>query len=67
MKCNKCKHNFSDHLIQPLCINGKYIKTCPICALKTRNKEMGLPMNTLFSGEQAQLLYEEALMEIKED
>lgn len=63
-KCPDCKNDFPSHLIHPFIFNiGNAIKTvnvCPICALKRRNKQTGLPEDTPFSGLMAGKLYEEA-------
>lgn len=63
-KCPKCKRKFSEHLIQPMFVNGGYLDLCPLCALELRNTIHGLPLDTPFQGEIAQELYEEALEEI---
>lgn len=34
---------------------------CPICALRRRNATHGLPLNTPFTGEIAQSMYEQAI------
>jgi hypothetical protein len=60
-KCNKCHRDFPEELIQPMYVNGKAELICPLCALEIRNKAHGLPINTLFQGEQAQEFYNEAL------
>jgi hypothetical protein len=66
-KCPKCKRLFSEGLIQPLFANGKYYPLCPICALEERNKTLGIPLDTPFTGEMALEMYEQALEEVKQN
>lgn len=66
-KCLNCKKSFPDSLLSPLIINGHATEPmCGICALKLRNESMGLPLDELFQGEQARLMYEKALKFLKE-
>ena len=44
-----------------MCINGEYTPPiCGICALKLTNKIHGLPEGTMFRGEMAQQMYDDA-------
>ena len=61
MKCQKCKRNYPDRLINNGNFNGEWIDCCPICALKMRNEIHGLPPETPFNGEIAQGMYDEAV------
>lgn len=65
-KCPKCKREFSEHIIQPLFINGGYLDVCAICALEIVNTTCGLPLDTPFQGTMAKQLYEEAVKEIQQ-
>jgi hypothetical protein len=51
-KCTKCKLSYPDHLV---------VVICPLCALLLRNETHGLPLNTPFTGEMANVMYEEAV------
>ncbi len=58
--CELCPNEYPDHLVQPMCIQGKYVIVCPLCALIIRNNIHGLPATTPFQGEQAKRDYDEA-------
>ncbi len=60
-KCTMCNISFPSHLINMLFVNGKYIKSCPLCAQEIVNKTHGLPEGTPFRGEIAQDILEEAI------
>ncbi len=68
-KCNECKREFSEHLIQVLHTNDKGKVTnafmCPICALEKRNAEAGFPIDTPFTGTMAKAYHKEALAEVE--
>ena len=69
-KCSRCKLKYSDSLFIPMHSTKKSLDNlvvCPICALELRNAEMGLPKDTPFSGEQANIMYEDALEERREN
>jgi hypothetical protein len=68
-ECGLCNRRFSTHLLQPMTIsNGtgtRTVRCCPICALAEINRLHGLPHDTPFRGEVAQLLYTQAMKELK--
>jgi hypothetical protein len=63
MRCEACKLEFPDHLINPLVSMeiGKvsYPKLCPICALETSN-QLTREKRTAFDGPIAERLHQEA-------
>lgn len=62
IRCQKCRKNYPDHLVQPFISSDRpHRRLCAICALETRNEELGLPLGTPFQGEMAAELYEEAV------
>lgn len=58
--CNQCKNEFPAWLVNPLVASEGNSYCCPICALAIRNKMHGLPEDTPFHGETAQIMYEQA-------
>lgn len=62
--CTSCKRKFPEGLVQPMYSSsggkGNYRDLCPICALIIRNESAGLPIDTPFSGEIANELFERA-------
>jgi hypothetical protein len=66
MRCDKCKKDFPDHLIAPFVSSEKGVRNCcPICALRLRNTQAGLPIDTPFQGEMANDMWEEATEYVK--
>lgn len=66
IKCELCLIEFPDHLISAFVNSEKTIDhCCPICALKARNKLVGLPEDTPFQGEQALWMWQEAVEYLK--
>ena len=63
-KCNECKRDFSEHLINDLVVydKGKHTVTpmCPICALE--NDGTG---RKAFTGTMAEKMRQDALKEVK--
>ena len=59
--CVGCRRIFPSRLLTQMCINGEYTPPiCGICALKLTNKIHGLPEGTMFRGEMAQQMYDDA-------
>lgn len=56
-KCRKCKEKFPSDLVQPMCVNGKYIDVCGVCALETVREAHGIPDYTFTEGGMAEDLY----------
>jgi len=60
-KCSQCNRSFPEHLLQPMIRSaGNLYDVCPLCALKIRNKEHGLPEDTPFTGEIARMFWQAA-------
>lgn len=59
--CPECDRMFPEELIRSMCVDGDYVTTCPVCALRIRNAHHGLPANTPFTGTIAARMHEEAL------
>ena len=59
--CALCKRQFPDGCCAPYFASGRATEVvCGVCALKERNALHGLPSNTPFQGEMAQMTYENA-------
>ena len=65
-ECPECHKSFPSHLIQPMIGFLPPRDMCPICALRIRNEEHGLPKDTPFQGEIAKEMHEEAKRFLKE-
>ncbi len=60
MKCQKCKEDFPGDCVSEMCINGRYINVCGVCALEIIRHEHRMP-NYMFNGPQAKAIYDRAL------
>ena len=59
IQCTFCKKYFPDDLMEfPLFVGGKSYICDAICALRERNKFMGIDTNTPFTGEMANMYYQ---------
>ena len=58
--CDVCKRKFPDGCCAPMLGTTSHRCICGVCALEERNRVHGLPPNTPFQGEMAQLTYENA-------
>lgn len=70
-KCKQCDKLYPPHLLHPqmivLSVGITKILSCPLCALKTRNKIAELPEDTPFGGKKAHALWLEATQYAKEN
>lgn len=65
-KCKAgCNRKFPDVFIQPFISGNGAIDSCPICALRLRNKTVGLPPETPFTGTTAKHLYDACVKWVK--
>lgn len=64
-KCERCNKDFPAELIKQTVSSEGNFTSCPICALKERNKVHGMPKDAPFSGELASLLYGTAVQWLK--
>lgn len=65
-KCEICKNVFSEHLLSLFILGDDPSRDlCPICALEKRNAIHGLPADAPFQGEFANILYRQAIEELK--
>ena len=59
--CPQCSRAFPAELITAMCVNGDYVSTCPLCALRITNELHGMPEGTPFRGEIAQEMHKQAV------
>ena len=59
--CTLCHRKFPEGCCAPYFASGRATQVvCGVCALQERNALHGLPANTPFQGEMAQMTYENA-------
>jgi len=68
-QCHLCQREFPNRLLAPLHLgtaDGWLITlSCPICALRERNKHIGLPPDSKFSNPEAKKSYYDAIMYLR--
>ncbi len=61
-KCPMCKRWLPDYIdMAPLMGSISTAPICAVCALRLRNKELGLPRFTPFTGEIASQMYDDTI------
>jgi len=60
-KCQVCKRELPNDLINAFIENDKCTDMCAVCALKARNSACGLPLNTPFTGTLANEFYQKTI------
>jgi len=65
-KCPRCKRYFSAYLVVAHLMDSGQEDSCPLCALKFKNKLFGLPPSTPFHGTVAKEMYSDAMKELEE-
>lgn len=63
MSC-ECGRTELDDLVASMCVNGKYISACPLCALRIRNEIHGMGTEP-FQGEIAREMFLKAFDKAK--
>lgn len=63
--CPKCSRSLPDHLIGPICVNGRHETICPLCALQRINHLHRFPRSEPFRGPNATANFLEACAHLK--
>lgn len=58
LQCSDCGETFSDDLVQPLCINGDYVRVCGVCALEVIKELHNIPSYQFAPGSTARNVYD---------